>query len=58
MTLTTTDFLDAAFWHDYVCLDCGNVQEEAGECEVCQSERVLPAETVRDCHAFVEGLEE
>ncbi len=56
-TITQDALLDAAFWHEGVCLDCGAVQDDetAGNpCEVCASINTLPAGTILQVLALVE----
>jgi ribosomal protein L40E len=57
--LTRNELETAAFWDEDVCLECGARQARGGEdCLTCASERVAPATSLLEIHAWVEGLAE
>ena len=63
MTLPRPIVENAAFWHDAVCLECGNIQTptRAGlelECFSCGSAKVVLAEFLLECADFIEKPEE
>ena len=59
--MTRSDLEGAAFWHKWVCLDCGEMAEEdmPGDvpaiCPFCESDAVYPAALILRCADFVEG---
>lgn len=46
---------EAAFWHEWVCMECGAAQDDEGACENCEQGGVVNAEAL---NRMVQQLDE